>query len=92
MQSHPIRSIQLKTFLTAGVPVTLNTDDPVRVWTTIGREYAIAEALDFSLIELLGFTRNAICASFTSRSRKADLLDAVPQWQMRYDVQESYLS
>ncbi len=66
---HPIRQ-----FMACGIPVTLNTDDPVRVGTTIGREYAIAAALGFSPAELRGFTRNAIRASFTTAARRAALL------------------
>jgi len=46
--------------LNAGVAVTLNTDDPVRIWTTIGREYAIAHELGFTEAELLMFTCHAI--------------------------------
>jgi adenosine deaminase len=57
-----------------GIPVTLNTDLPVHLDTTIGREYAIAAALDFSPDQLLGFTRNAIRASFTTAERRAKLL------------------
>jgi adenosine deaminase len=71
-EAHPIRQ-----FVAAGVPVTLNTDDPVRIWTTIGREYAIAAALGFSPRELLAFTRNAIQASFTTAARRSALLDEV---------------
>lgn len=67
--AHPIRQ-----FIAHGIPVTLNTDDPLRVGTTIGREYAIAAALGFSRAELLAFTRTAINASFTSTSRRSTLL------------------
>lgn len=70
---HPIRQ-----FVALGIPVTLNTDDPVRVGTTIGREYAIAGVLGFSRVELLDFTRNAVRASFTTPERKAALLSEVP--------------
>jgi adenosine deaminase len=56
--------------------VTLNTDLPVHVCTTIGREYAIAAALGFSPNDLLGFTRNAIGAAFTTSERRAALLSA----------------
>jgi hypothetical protein len=68
--AHPIRA-----FVAAGVPVTLSTDDPVRVATTIGREYAIAAALGFSAAELQGFTRNAVVASFAPEARRAALLE-----------------
>jgi adenosine deaminase len=71
-ETHPIRLL-----MEAGVPVTLNTDNPVRICTTIGREYAIAAALGFSPGELLGFTRNAIQASFTSSALREALLDEV---------------
>lgn len=68
-EEHPIRQ-----FMAHGIPITLNTDDPVRVGTTIGREYAIAAALAFAPAELRGFTRNAIQASFTTAARRAILL------------------
>jgi adenosine deaminase len=74
-EAHP-----MKEFVAAGVPVTLNTDDPVRIWTTIGREYAIAAALGFSPDDLLTFTRNAIRASFTSEARRSELLERLQQW------------
>jgi adenosine deaminase len=68
-ESHPIRQ-----FVAAGVPVTLSTDDPVRVATTIGREYAVAAALGFGERELLGFTRNGVRASFAEPGRRDALL------------------
>ncbi len=74
-EAHPIRQ-----FVEAGIPVTLNTDDPVRVCTTIGREYAIAAALGFTPADLLAFTRNAIQASFTTPARRAALLAELRAW------------
>lgn len=71
-EDHPIRR-----FAARGIPVTLNTDLPVHVATSIGREYAVAAALGFSPAELLGFTRDAIRASFTSGERKTALLRAL---------------
>lgn len=72
---HPIRQ-----FVTSGIPVTLNTDDPVRIWTTIGREYAIAAELGFSPAELMAFTRNAIQASFTCDERRQALIDELDRY------------
>ena len=69
-EDHPIRQ-----FVASGIPVALSTDNPVRIWTTIGREYAIAAALGFSPAELMAFTRNAIQASFTSAERRKALMD-----------------
>jgi adenosine deaminase len=69
---HPIRD-----FLQAGVPVTLASDDPIRIGTSIGSEYQHAAALGFSEEDLLGFTRHGIEASFTSPERKKMLLAAL---------------
>jgi adenosine deaminase len=65
------------------IPVTLNTDDPLRVWTTIGREYALADALGFTSAQLLNFTRDAIRAAFVSSERRAALLKELNAWEAR---------
>jgi adenosine deaminase len=75
-EEHPIRQ-----YVAAGIPVTLNTDDPVRVCTTISREYAVAAKLGFSASELMAFTRNAVLASFTSDERRHQLLKDLDEWQ-----------
>lgn len=80
-EAHPIRR-----FIEAGVPVTLNTDLPVHLGTTIGREYAIAATMGFSPTELLQFTRNAIDASFASEDRRRALLQELAQWEVRVPV------
>jgi adenosine deaminase len=80
-EAHPIRP-----FVACGIPVTLNTDDPVRICTTIGREYAIAHKLGFSPADLLGFTRNAVRASFTSAERREALLAELDQWTARHGL------
>jgi adenosine deaminase len=77
-EEHPIHH-----FVRHNIPVTLNTDDPVRVWTTIGREYAIAGALGFAPAQLLSFTRNAIHAAFVSADRRAALLQELDAWEAR---------
>lgn len=68
-EEHPIRR-----FVAHGIPVALATDNPVQMCTTIGREYAVAHALGFTPDELLGFTRNAVRASFMAAERKRALL------------------
>ena len=72
LDEHPIRS-----FIQAGVPITLNTEDPVRTCTSIAREYELAASLGFSPKELRSITPQGIMASFTSDERKASLLDLV---------------
>ena len=69
---HPIRAL-----IDAGMPVTINSDDPMHFSTTIEREYAVASHLGFSDLELLDLTRNAIEFSFTTSDRKARLLECL---------------
>jgi adenosine deaminase len=76
---HPIRQL-----MAHNIPVTLNTDDPMRVWTTIGREYAIGAALGFAPADLLAFTRNAIQAAFVPPARRAALLQELDAWSAQY--------
>lgn len=68
-EDHPIRR-----FAEHGIPVAICTDDPVRACTTIGREYAIAAKVGFSLDELREFTRAAVRASFCSPAERDRLL------------------
>jgi adenosine deaminase len=75
-EDHPIRR-----FVSCGIPVALATDDPVRIGTTIGREYAVAAALGFTTQDLLVFTRNAIEAAFVSVDRRIGLLDDMRLWE-----------
>jgi adenosine deaminase len=74
-EAHPIRR-----FVEHGIPVTLSTDLPVHVCTTIGREYAVAASLSFTPEELMGFTRNALIASFTTEERRAVLLTQIDNY------------
>ena len=57
------------------VPVTLNSDNPMRMGTSIGREYELARGLGFSEGDLVSFTRNAVAASFTTEARRTKLLE-----------------
>jgi adenosine deaminase len=72
--------LPIRQLMQAGIPVTLNTDNPLRLCARIGREYAVAAALGFSPDELLDFTRNAVRASFTTESRREELLRMVDAW------------
>ena len=63
--------------------VTLATDLPMHVCTSIGREYAIATALGFSRDDLMMFTRNAVAASFTTATRRASLFDELASYVKR---------
>ena len=69
LEEHPVRD-----FVEAGVPVTLCTDDPVRLYTSIAREYELAKSLGFGDDDLRTFTRDGVLASFTSPERKSSIL------------------
>ena len=69
LEEHPIRDL-----VEAGVPVTLCSDDPVRLCTSIDREYELAESLGFGTDDLRTFTRNGVLASFTPPERKSAIL------------------
>ena len=62
----------------AGVPVTLNSDDPPHFHTSLAREYEIA-ATEFGLgeTELREITRTAIKAAFVDEETRASLLAKV---------------
>lgn len=72
LEEHPIRRL-----VESGVPVTLSTDDPVRLCTSIEREYERAAALGFGRDDLLSFTSQGILASFTSEERRSRLLEVM---------------
>jgi adenosine deaminase len=74
---HPIRR-----FVEYGIPVALCTDNPIQSCTTIGREYAIAHALGLAPAELLGMTRNAVRAAFTTSARRQALLEELDEWDL----------
>jgi len=67
-EAHPLRQ-----FMNAEVPVVLCSDDPVRLHTTIGREYDAASRLGCSNEELTRFTRNGVAAAFTTQKRREQL-------------------
>ncbi len=69
IEEHPLLRL-----VEAGVAITLATDNPVQLSTTIEQEYAVAAGLGMSVEQLAGFTRNAIRAAFTSDERKSAML------------------
>jgi adenosine deaminase len=68
-EEHPVRRL-----IEAGIPVTLNTDDPVRFCTAIDREYALALRSGLTQQDLIKATANAILFSFTSPENRSRLL------------------
>jgi adenosine deaminase len=67
---HPILDL-----IAAGVTVTINTDDPAPLGTSLVHEWATAsEVFGFDLPALAQFARNSITASFADDDLKRDLL------------------
>ena len=69
---HPITR-----FIEAGIPISINTDDPMHFQTNIGREYEIAHSLGLGEDTLHKVTRSAIHHSFTNSSRRDQLLKSI---------------
>jgi len=67
--AHPLHRL-----IAAGVPLTLNSDDPPFFHTTLGTEYAKA-GLDERTLR--GITRTAIAASFADAATKTKLLEEI---------------
>lgn len=70
LSDHPIRDL-----MSAGVDVTLNSDDPPYFATTVGNEYDKAESvIGLTPDQLRRITKTAITASFADPDTKARLL------------------
>ncbi len=73
MDLHPLR-----TFVEAGVPITIGSDDPPMFGTTLNQEYAVAaELLDLDESGLVGLVRAAVAASYAPEHVKTALLAEV---------------
>ncbi|MGW3011473.1 adenosine deaminase [Streptomyces sp. NPDC001219] len=69
LEEHP-----LKEMVAAGVPVTINSDDPPMFGTDLNTEYAVAaRLLGLDTHGLAGLARNAVAASFMDGAAKARL-------------------
>jgi adenosine deaminase len=76
IEHHPIDRLRR-----AGVPVSINTDDPVLLGASLVGEYALcSEAFGWSDGALRSLARNSIDASFASADIKARLTRALSGW------------
>jgi aminodeoxyfutalosine deaminase len=73
LDTHPLR-----TFVEAGVPVTINSDDPPMFGTTLNEEYAIAaDLLDLDEAGVVGLAHTAVAASYAPEGLKERLHDEI---------------
>ncbi len=76
MAAHPIERLRQ-----AGVLVSVNTDDPALLQTTLEREYALCQsAFAWSDDVVRSVARTSIEASFASEGIKKQLLEALGHW------------
>jgi aminodeoxyfutalosine deaminase len=75
LEEHPLRS-----FVEAGVTVTINSDDPPMFGTTLNQEYAVAaDLLDLDEAGLADLARAAVRASFAPEDVKERLLGEIDE-------------
>jgi adenosine deaminase len=76
LAEHPLPRL-----VAAGVPVTINSDDPPMFSTTLNNEYAIAaELLDLDELGVTELSRAAVQASFMDVAGKATLLAEIDDY------------
>ena len=72
---------QLRTFVEAGVPVTINSDDPPMFGTTLNGEYAVAaRLLDLDEAGVADLARAAVRASFAPEDVRTRILAEIDDY------------
>jgi adenosine deaminase/aminodeoxyfutalosine deaminase len=73
LAEHPLPAL-----VAAGVPVSINSDDPPMFGTTLNREYEIAaELLGLDRVGVAELSRAAVRASFLDEAGKASLVGEI---------------
>jgi adenosine deaminase len=77
LSGHPVAAM-----LSAGLHVTVNSDDPAYFGGYIGENYArVAATFGLDRAALAQLARNAIMAAFVGPARRAELLDELDRWE-----------
>jgi adenosine deaminase/aminodeoxyfutalosine deaminase len=73
LAEHPLPAL-----IAAGIPVSINSDDPPMFSTTLNREYAVAaELLDLDELGLAELAKAAVTQSFLDDAGKKHLCDEI---------------
>lgn len=77
MRQHPFRDLD-----ESGVVVTINSDDPSIIGSSLCDEYtALAKEFGYTINDLVRFARNSIQASFAPTESKAKYFLEIDQWE-----------
>lgn len=77
MSQHPFRELDQ-----LGVRVTINSDDPSIIGSTLCDEYlTVAEEFGYTINDLIRFARNSINASFATVELKTKYIREIEQWE-----------
>ena len=76
LAQHPLDRLR-----TAGVPISLNTDDPAYVGASVEGEYRrVAEAFGWDVATIADVARTSVAASFADDDTRSRLTEEVEQW------------
>jgi aminodeoxyfutalosine deaminase len=80
MSQHPFYKLDK-----LGVTVTINSDDPSIIGSSLCDEYiAVANEFGYAIHDLVRFARNSIQASYATTESKTKYLSEISQWEKSY--------
>ena len=80
LADHPVKGMH-----SAGIVVTVNSDDPPMFGTTLNQEYTVvADLLGLDETGVAALARNAVRAAFTDDGSKQQLLAAIDDYLIRF--------
>lgn len=90
LATHAVASLEdhpLPVFVAAGVPVTINSDDPPMFGTSLNQEYEVAaRLLDLDQAGLADLARSAVDASFADPDVKTEITAAIVSCRVPDDL------
>ena len=81
-----ISDMPIRDFIEAGVPVTINSDDPETMNTRLSHEFQlVGEDLNWSINDVADLTRNAINAAFCDEHKASELHGQLDEFMANLD-------